>query len=545
MISNSNGSGSVIMAFESNEIEFTDNVDKTKKMRFDCSGIPTNTTVALAIPTASGNLPIATNSASVGQVLTATSSTTASWQNSGSGSAPPFNDNVALLQDSNDTTKKLIVDIANVPTGTTQTLQTPVMNNSDTIVVANSVQTVNFKTLQNSTANDATNDIAANKLKTAAGGAGTAVSISNNPTTGQVLTATSTTAASWQTPATGSNPPFNDNIALLQDSADTTKKLIIDVQNVPNATTQTIRTPAMNSLDIMVVESAVQTLNFKTLENATIIDATNDVAANKLKVAGQLASQAVSITNAPTTGQVLTAVTNFSASWQTPSTGGGGVVGTIFTMLSTPGTSTFNVNSKTLFALIEVYGAGGGSGASYSSGSAGGSGGSGGGAGGYSRKLVTKATLGNSFSYTVGAGGAGGIINGANGTAGGTSITPFCQATGGAGGWSAPYASTVTLILFPSDGGEGSGGDVNIKGGSGASGIAIGSANYACGGAGGSIGPFAGGAAVPVGNPGNALPPPSGFVGGASGGASQTPNQGRGGTTGGNGVIYITEFISA
>lgn len=220
MLSTAN-SGTIKMSFNTNQIEVTDSSDATKKMNFNCASVNPATTVTLTVPAQNGtiltnnstqidatHLKSATTSVSVntstpsaGQILTAISDSVATWQNAGTGSAPPFNDNVALLQDSADTSKKLIIDINNVPSSNTQIIHTPSMNNSDTMVVENATQTLNFKTLQNTTANDATNDICANKLKVATSGAGTAVSIDNAPSgSGLVLTSTSASGAQWASP---------------------------------------------------------------------------------------------------------------------------------------------------------------------------------------------------------------------------------------------------------------------------------------------------------------------------------------------------------
>lgn len=208
-----------------------------------------------------------------------------------------FDNREIEIVDSTDTTKKLNFGCTNIPTGTSVVLEAPALNG--TILTSTSSQ-INATALKTTTTD-------------------VLVSSSVAPLSGQVLTAVNSTSASWQTPTSGSNPPFNDNSALLKDSADNTKLLIIDISNVPSSTTQSIRTPAMNNNDIIVVEGATQTLNFKTLQNTTANDATNDIAANKLKVASGGAGSAVSIDNAPSgSGLVLTTVSAGSAQWTAP-----------------------------------------------------------------------------------------------------------------------------------------------------------------------------------------------------------------------------------
>ena len=59
-----------------------------------------------------------------------------------------------------------------------------------------------------------------------------------------------------------------------------------------------------------------------TLTNKTITDSSNDVAANSLNSA--TTNIDVSSATAPSAGQVLTATSSTAATWQTPSSGGGG-----------------------------------------------------------------------------------------------------------------------------------------------------------------------------------------------------------------------------
>jgi len=99
---------------------------------------------------------------------------------------------------------------------------------------------------------------------------------------------------------------------------------------------------------------------------------------------------------------------------------------------------TYTPNAKMVYCTIECWGGGGGGIAGstvYVLGSGGG------GAGGYSRKTVSKATIGASQVVTIGAlgaGGAAGTNNGSNGTA--TSVGTLCIANGGSGGGSSATA---------------------------------------------------------------------------------------------------------
>jgi hypothetical protein len=126
---------------------------------------------------------------------------------------------------------------------------------------------------------------------------------------------------------------------------------------------------------------------------------------------------------------------------------------------SSPGVSSFTVPAWVTTVDVEVWGGGGGSGGTLGAGS-----GSGGGAaGGYAVKRITGLLPGAVITVTVGAGGVAGNSTPTNGTAGGTSsFGMYVSASGGNGGTGANGA----VASLPVTGGGGSGGDVNIQGGS-------------------------------------------------------------------------------
>lgn len=197
--------------------------------------------------------------------------------------------------------------------------------------------------------------------------------------------------------------------------------------------------------------------------------------------------------------------------------GGGGFNG--LQVFTTDG--VFTVPSGISKIKVTAFGAGGGGGGgltnSYLSGS-------GGGQGGIATKAITGLVSGDTILVTVGVGGSGGATgaspNGGDGTGGGTtSFGGYVSATGGGGGQGARNGS----FSFAGIGGEGAGGDVNLKGIDGFS-----SSGSSLAGGGG----VGGGSAVQYGT-GNA-----GKLGGGGGGGGVYPSAGIGGV-GGNGYVVI------
>lgn len=180
--------------------------------------------------------------------------------------------------------------------------------------------------------------------------------------------------------------------------------------------------------------------------------------------------------------------------------------------------------------IVTVLGGGGGAGGhSNGSGTAKGGGGGGGGA---SIKEILAASLGATETVTVGAGGAGGNTSGSNGTTGGTSsFGAHCSATGGT------YGNGVTSTGGAGGpGGVGSGGDVNLRGQQGPSGIMERDLDLS-------------GAASALGHPGAAQQTTSSSSGnaatansGAGGGGSGTASTAAAGGAGGSGYVIVEEY---
>ncbi len=134
---------------------------------------------------------------------------------------------------------------------------------------------------------------------------------------------------------------------------------------------------------------------------------------------------------------------------------------------------SFLVPSGVTRVTIEAWGGGGGGGYDSSAPSSGGAAGGGGGGGGYSKRLVVPVTPGRSYSFTVGAGGAGGLPNGAAGGdssfVGDGGVTVLAK--GGAGGSADLGGNGGSLGVGDDDavfaGGKGGDGSTNAGGGGG------------------------------------------------------------------------------
>jgi hypothetical protein len=136
-------------------------------------------------------------------------------------------------------------------------------------------------------------------------------------------------------------------------------------------------------------------------------------------------------------------------------------------VFTTPGANTWTKPAGINKVLVMlVGGGGGGGGVDANTGQL--SVGSNGSGGGYSQKLIDVTAIA-SETVTIGAAGAGGAAGANNGAQGGTtSFGAHCQATGGFGGTSKGPNTVASDISTISSAGVGSGGDINLSGGSGA-----------------------------------------------------------------------------
>jgi hypothetical protein len=280
----------------------------------------TNAVDATAIRSAT--TAVATNASTAptsGQFLTATSSTNATWQTY-VGSA--LQDASTTIVDNADTTRGFAFLADNGTTGTKTTISAA-QTADRTVTLPNATDTIVARattdTLTNKTITGATNTVDATAIRSAT--TAVATNASTAPTSGQLLTATSSTNATWQTYTGGQ---FLDNVTTIVDNADTTRGFAFLADNGTTGTITTLsaaqtanRTVTLpNATDTIVARATTDTLT-----NKTITDTTNTVYANALKSA--TTNVIVSAATAPSTGQALIATSSTAATWQTPVSGPG------------------------------------------------------------------------------------------------------------------------------------------------------------------------------------------------------------------------------
>jgi hypothetical protein len=198
---------------------------------------------------------------------------------------------------------------------------------------------------------------------------------------------------------------------------------------------------------------------------------------------------------------------------------------------------TYTPTAGAQYALVEAVGGGAGGGGSDSGTAPNAGAAGGGGAGGYCRKLFSAPT---SQTVTIGGGGTGGAAGTNSGNPGvATTFGTLLTASGGTGGSGSGHANLPNGGGPGGAGGSATGGDVNMTGGAGWTGIIFGSTSTAVSGAGGTSFYGVGGASVREGQTGIAG---SSFGSGGSGGAASSTNEGGG--NGAGGLVIVTEYIS-
>ena len=196
-----------------------------------------------------------------------------------SGSSAPFADNIDLVQNATDGTKRIRFSAASITTSTTRTITIPDANT--TMAGIDIAQTFTNKTITNSSnvlggvtmtlGSDGTGDVYYRN----ASGILTRLGIGSS---GQVLTV-SGGLPSWQTSGAGSSNPFSDATAIVKNDTDNTKLLRLSAANISTGTTRTFDVPDANTT--LLGTDTTQTISNKTLGSGTKVsigsDATGDI----------------------------------------------------------------------------------------------------------------------------------------------------------------------------------------------------------------------------------------------------------------------------
>ena len=274
----------------------------------------TNTIEASALQTTGA--AVYTNASgppSTGQVLTATSATTADWETPTTGTVTLINTGTGLTGGPITTTGtiSLIVPVSIANGGTNST----VALNNNRIMVSSGGAIVEASALTNG--------------QLLIGSTGTSpVAAAITGTANQVIVTNGAGAITLSLPqniAPSSSPSFA-SLSL----TNTTNQLVLNtgttitLNAVTPAASIVYTIPDTGGADTFALLAATQTLTNKTLSGAIVIGSTitsntNNVTANAIFSATTTIS--LGTATAPTSGQVLTALNGTSANWQTPTTG--------------------------------------------------------------------------------------------------------------------------------------------------------------------------------------------------------------------------------
>lgn len=208
--------------------EIVDDGDNTKKIKFDASTAGTGTELTLK-GAQTGNRTITFPDVTCTVVcLTATQTL----------SNKKFTDSSCTFADNADDTKTLDFSLGGATTGNIMTIASnhsanrtlTLPDTTDTLVSLEATQTLTNKTMTATSNSARASDLATT-------GANVVIDGAAPPTTGQILTATSATAADWQTPSSGSLT-YNEISAVSTIASSSTTYVVINSMSiVPSAGT--------------------------------------------------------------------------------------------------------------------------------------------------------------------------------------------------------------------------------------------------------------------------------------------------------------------
>lgn len=307
--------------FTDNSTYFQDNSDNTKKVIFELAGLTTSTTRTITFPDDDTTM--------VGNDTTQTLTN------------KTFTDDSTFIQDNGDNSKKLQFDVSGVATSTTRTLTVPdenttIVGTDATQILTNKSIDANFNTITN---------IDNNEIKALAGIEATKIADGSvSDTEFQRLNGITSAVVGVDDTQTLTNKTLIDNTTFIQDNSDSSKKIQFEVSGLSAATTRTLTAPNANTT--LVGTDATQILTNKTfgdelnMGNNKILNVATPVAATDGANKGYVDSVATGLT---VKDSVAAASTGYLAD-NTSITGGG------FTYNSTAGTSGRGQITATLTA---------------------------------------------------------------------------------------------------------------------------------------------------------------------------------------------------
>lgn len=354
--------------------------------------------------------------------------------------------------------------------------------------------------------------------------------LAGTATAGQILRSGSSAAPSWSTatyPATAGtsgNVLTSDGTNWVSSPPASTSSLTTNHIFVGNASN--VATDVAMSGDATIVASGALTIANSAVTNAKMANMADQTI--KGNVSGGSAAP-----SDLTKSQVLTMLGNAINQINTQT-------------ITTTGAFTYTPTTGTKYAIFELQGAGGGCGGTTGTGGQSAISGAGGG-GAYIKLLVSGSTNLAAITGSVGAGGtAGSSGNNSGGTGGSTTLVinggSTWTAAGGIGGTGKTSSASSQQSGTPADGGTATNGTngtaiLSLNGGQGDWGASFGNVNYWASAAGGN-------SILSAAN-GNAQTTGGTKYGSGSPGFFNFTGANAAGQAGANGVVVITEFISA